>query len=122
MKWQQIALLLLGSSVHAVELREVSFDEKVSRATVVVIGVVEQTQPHENNFRQEFAQVKVESVLKGTAPDTIRLETYGRVAEEAVIVTAGRRYIFLLRSTQDVHISVNGKFGVIPVDGKPVAP
>jgi len=122
MKFRLIPLLLLGSSAFALVLQEISFDEKVKRAEVVLIGVVEQAQPHARDFKQEFAQVRVESVLKGKAPDIIQLETYGSVAEESVVVTAGHRYIFLLKSFHGVYVSVNGRFGVIPVDAKSVPP
>jgi len=120
MKWRLGLVLLRSSGAVAMELREVSFDEKVQRATVVFIGVVEQAEPHAHNFRREFAEVKVESLLKGTVPSTVRLETYGSIAEEAVFVTKGRRYLFILRLHQGTYYSVNGHFAVIPVDGKPL--
>jgi len=125
MKWRLIPLFLIGSCAFAIELVEVSFEQNVRRAQVVVIGVVEQAQPHVNNVKLEPAQIKVESVLKGTAPSIIRLDTHGRMAEEAFVVTAGRRFMFLLeseKSDKGVYFSVNGKFGVIPMDGKPLYP
>ena len=66
-----------------------------------------------------WAEVRVESVLKGTAPTTIRVQSRGMIAESSVLMNAGRRYLFLLTKHNDIYISVNGHYAVIPVDGKP---
>lgn len=115
-------LALICSIAVAYELEEVPLDEKVKRASLVVIGVVQNAPAHSSNFQQEFAQVKVETVLKGSAPISIQVQTYGSHAESAFVVMAGRRYLFFLRLHKGTYYSVNGRFGVIPVDGKPRVP
>jgi hypothetical protein len=119
MKWKLFALLLLGSSAFANVLREMSFDEKVNAASVVLIGIVEPISPQPKNSAPRYALVRVESLLKGAAPEIIRVQTVSLVHEKGFRVTTGRRYLFLLYVNKDLHISVNGRFGVIPVDGKP---
>ena len=66
-----------------------------------------------------LALVKVESILKGTVPNTVCVLTRHPDAERSFKVIVGRRYLFLLVQRQDCYDSVNGHFGVIPVDGKP---
>lgn len=120
MIWKLVTLLVVSGSAFAYRLEEASFDEKVKRASVVLIGSVEVVQPYDNTLQAAYAQVRVESVLKGSAPTTILIETRGLVAEWSVNVVEGRRYLFLLTKPKDLYISVNGRFGVIPVDGKPL--
>ena len=117
MKWCLLSLLLLSTSANAFELVEMTFDAKVENASLVMIGTVEQVEPR-NPRRLTFAQIKVDSLLKGAAPKTICVQTNHSNPEESFVVAVGRRYLFLLNKHQDCYVSVNGHFAVIAVDGK----
>jgi hypothetical protein len=101
MKWKIAALLFFFSaSVFADALREKSLDEKVSEATVVLIGTVERLQPRATHAA--WADVQVESVLKGTASATIRVRSSTMIiAEEYAPVAVGCRYLFMLYMGKD---------------------
>jgi hypothetical protein len=115
MKWKILALGLVGASAFANELREMPFDEKVSKAAVVLIGTVERLQARTSH--PEWAQVKVESVLKGAASTSIRVRSRGMIAETYVPMAVGCRYFFLLYEKREgMYGSVNGRFAVIPID------
>jgi hypothetical protein len=119
MKWWLVPLLLFCTSAFALYLEEMSFDERVRQASVVLIGTVERVQPRVHSRHSTYALVKVESLLKGTASDSVCVLTRHPDAEQSFTVTAGRRYLFLLTRDQDCYRSVNGHFAVIPVDGEP---
>ena len=113
-----VLLLLPRTSAFAFGVNQVPFDDLVKQASVILIGTVERNQPR-SRF-PEWSDVKVETVLKGSVPTSVRVESHGLVAELSVRMTAGRRYFFLLTKKGDLYVSVHGHFGVIPVDGKPL--
>jgi hypothetical protein len=113
-----VALLLVSATAFSDVLVEKSFDEKVREASVVLIGTVERL-PARNPY-PEWAEVQVESVLKGTAPSTIRVRSHGMTAEDSFRMTVGCRYLFLLYTGKDMYVSVNGRHAVISVNCKPL--
>jgi hypothetical protein len=117
--WLALLLLLLGTSANSLVVVRLPFDELVKRASVVFIGTVERIQPVVHSQDSTHATVKVESLLKGTAPAVICLLTRPPFPESNFEVTAGRRYLFLLTQYDDCYVSVNGSAAVSPVDGKP---
>jgi hypothetical protein len=120
MKVKIVALLLLSATASSDVLVEMSFDEKVSEASVVLIGTVERL-PARDPY-PEWAEVRVESVLKGTVPSTIRVRSHGMTAEDSFRMTVGCRYLFLLNTGKDMYVSVNGHHAVISVDCKALNP
>jgi hypothetical protein len=92
-----------------------TFDEKVSRAAVVLIGTVERLEARTSH--PQWAQVKVESVLKGAASTSIRVRSRGMIAEQYAPMAVGCRYLFLLyEKREEMYGSVNGRFAVIPIE------
>ena len=115
MRWKIVALMMLSASIFADALREKSFDEKVSAASVVVIGIVERLDPRTSH--PEWADVQVESVLKGAASTSIRVRSRGITSEDYAPMAVGCRYLFLLHERRDeMYGSVNGRFAVIAIE------
>jgi hypothetical protein len=121
MKWRLALLLMFSTSASALIVVKLPFDEMVQLASLVVVGKVERVERQvHSEFRSSYAMVRIESLLKGTAPELICVVTRPEIAERSFSVTGGRRYLFLLTHYgKDCFTSVNGSAAVIPVDGEP---
>jgi len=122
-----VLVLVLGflvvSDAQAFNLRKMSLEERVSAASDVLIGTVDEVEPDRQNDRNAFVRVRVESVLKGDTRDSIRVMTCGNSPERCFRLGIGRRYIFFLAkpavNPDEYYYSVNGRYGVTPADGEP---
>lgn len=116
--------LLLGHCAFANRLLEKSLDEKVHDSSVVLIGTVTEIQSRTEEIGEfEYASVRVEAVLKGKVPESVRVLTKGGIAEQYGYGRAGRRYVFFLGvpgKPSDYYFLINGRFGMVPADGEPL--
>jgi hypothetical protein len=120
MNWRLIPLLMFSTTASALFVERLPFDELVKRASLVVVGKVERVEREVHSMPSTHAMVRVESLLKGTAPEVFCLQTRPEIPERSFRVTGGRRYLFLLEHYEkDCFTSVNGSAGAIPVDGEP---
>src|SRR5690242_18178026 len=102
---------LLSGALWANAVTEQPFQLRFDNATLVVIAVASSTETDSN--KSEYSVLKIDSVLKGSAPPTIRVLTKGSIAEfDPQCCTVGSRYLLLLqRVAGGYYVTVNGPFG-----------
>jgi len=106
------AFCLLGAdSAPANLVREPTYQEKMARAQLVVIGTV-------TAVSGSSVTVTVVNRLKGESPDIIAVGTYTRIEEMAVqCCDVGATYLMFLASPRNggQYFSVWGRFGIIRI-------
>jgi hypothetical protein len=118
-----VAALLLSADAEATGLRNITFEQQVAEADVVVVARAWHSgragRPRLDSTGQlELTRMRVLRVLKGNpALETLDLVTRGSVAEHVPnCCTPRRRYILMLRQGRDNMFEVvNGRHSVILV-------
>jgi hypothetical protein len=103
------------------DVREMSLEKKVRMSDAVVIGQVVSTKPeHSGESTLELASVSVSSVLKGHPPKSIEVLSKGPIAEmDPDCCQIGGVYLFFLVHDKKGNFeSVNGRFGVYPMQAR----
>ena len=108
---------LVPGAALANAIREMSLKEKVDRSSVVIIGKATGAAWNSASglLGDEYEEVSVVNVLKGSPPNTVLVLRKGMIAEEDPdCYTEGMNYLFFLRSDgKDRYSSVNGHFGIV---------
>ena len=109
---------LLSVAARANAVTEQPFQTRVDVATLVVIATASSTEGGAGHV--QYSVLKIDSVLKGSAPPTIRLVTTRFVAElNPLCCVVGSRYLLFLESTKDgSYVTVNGPFGAYLLGSK----
>ncbi len=120
MKVVQLTLALFGlivaTPLAANDVAELTFDQKVSQADLVVMATVDAVhgQPGSNG---SSATLSVVRTLKGHAPNSIDAITYSDIAElNPQCCELGATYImFLVRTPNGGLASVQGRYGMVRI-------
>ena len=118
-----IALILSAATgaVLANEVREMSLEKKARQSDLVVIGRVMSTRKEKaKDVTLEYARVRVDKILKGTPPEPLDVLSKDSIAElNPDCCEIGRAYLFfLVKAKQSTFASVNGRFGILPLDAR----
>jgi len=101
-------------------------EETVATSDIVVIDTVASLDRGDDKPRNapQYAVVTVTPVLKGTAPQPIRVRYRGPVAEEYPACCAvGKQYLFFLRKMPDSnYVSTNHRLGIVDLTPAAVEP
>ncbi len=113
-----LCIVTAGADALANDVREFSLEKKVGRANVVVIGHVVATRDERvAGMTLQYAQVRVDTVLKGSPPNVLDVLAKGSIAEfDPDCCDIGKVYLFLLSKAKGGKFeSVNGRFGIYPI-------
>ena len=117
--------LLMAAAVQSNELQRISLEKKVHESDVVVIATVRsmhRSLEQDSNIGK-YALLEVDRVVHGAdVPDTIRLVTYGPIAEnDPWCCTVGTRVlVFAARGEGNYYWVTNGAYGQFVLDGRRV--
>lgn len=102
----------------AVQLNELTLEEKVARSELVIIGDVSKTLKNTADFGYDVAIVTPITVLKGTVTTPIRVAFNGPIAEARPdCCDLGGRYVFFItKNPKGDYYPVNGPLGIYRVD------
>jgi hypothetical protein len=111
-------LLCVAQQAAANAIPKYSLEKQARLSDLVVIGHVASLETVPPGF--EYARVRVDTILKGSTPAELEVETRGMVAEEdPPCREVGRSYLFFLQRLKNGRfVSVNGPFGVYPLPAK----
>jgi hypothetical protein len=107
--------LALGAAAIANVTPRYSLEKKVALSDLVVIGRAVSVA----SFRSGgFVSVHVDTYLKGSSSSQIDVITRGPIAEQNLkCCVVGKTYLFFLKQLPNrKYLSVNGPFGVYPMD------
>jgi hypothetical protein len=112
-------VLALPGSAFANRIPNVPLERKVALSDVVFIGrVTSETGNARGAPGETFATVEPMTILKGTPPKIVEVLVRGMIAEQnPSCCVQGRSYLFFLKRLSGAkYQSVNGPFGVYPMD------
>ena len=115
-----LAALSIATPTTAYNLEDAGLVWKAQHATIVVIGRVLPVPLVVYAFGHRFISIQVESVLKGSPPKVLSIALFPR--EDMDIEGCCRPdgvYLFFLwklRPTDDTYESVDGRYGVYPMN------
>lgn len=112
-----VCVLAAAREVSANDVREYPLEKKVHLSDLVFIGhVVSVRRDNGKNIGREYAHVRIDTVLKGAARDYVDVVSKGGIAEDDPQCSeVGKGYLFLVIRWRDTFESVNGPFGVYPL-------
>jgi hypothetical protein len=111
-------LLATARNVGANDVPRYSLEKKVRFSDLVFLGhVVSIRSEKPNGAGEQFAHVRIDTMLKGAARDYADVLFRGMVAEfDPECCEVGKGYLFLVVKLNDgTFSSVNGPFGVYPL-------
>lgn len=110
--------LLLPSFLSANALRDIPLSQKVAKADIVVLGRTLSISRSGRRFEAQYAMIRVERILKGAAPPKISVMAKGTISElDPDCCVKGQRYLFFLQEMKNgSYASVDGRFGIVPLD------
>jgi hypothetical protein len=115
------AILGLTSQMHAFAnyLRNEPLEKKISLSDIVFIGRAVSNNI-EDSSSERFSLVEVGTVLKGSPPKTLQVLIQGMIAEQNPnCCSPGKIYLFFLKHLSgNKYQSVNGPFGIYPMDAQ----
>ncbi|WP_266157713.1 hypothetical protein [Dyella silvatica] len=113
-------LLTYSPGLSAFEVPKLSLEEKVAKSTFVFIGTVKEAdyQDLRRTRSESVAQVRIDTLLKGTATGDVEVIYSNGIAESApdCCVLGGKYLFFVAANSQGLLQSVNGPYGIYLID------
>lgn len=108
-----IPLLLCSLATSANAYKEISLEQKVRQADLVLIGEVASVSSKDCMRSNRCANVRPIEILKGKNVGSIRVLLDGEIAEQdPLCCETGKHYLFIIKRIGDYYMSVNGPYGI----------
>ena len=108
-----IPLLLCSLAASGNTYKEISLDQKIRQADLVLIGEVASVSGRNCMRSNRCADVRPVEILKGKNIGSIRVLFNGEIAEQnPLCCETGKHYLFIIKRIGDYYMSVNGPYGI----------